>query len=199
MLSVKSRYQPDGGLILIGKLRVCLPEFGKIIAQSTEHILHVHMSIVYPDFIVLAEFHLLDFLVRFALVDYRLVGDLIAILDWQQIMHHGLVCELMEKRGVDVHRTVDHQEHSAGPVGWRGEITLELCEPIQLFLHKSREMSTQDAGFMSRGSWPIVPNHGIFAQTGAERHDLSTYQYAYIGPRSGQTVLPSELAPQGAS
>lgn len=39
-------------------------------------------------------------------------------------------------------------------------------------------MGTQDGGFMSRRSWPVVPNHGIFAQTGAERHDLSTYQYA---------------------
>lgn len=44
---------------------------------------------------------------------------------------------------------------------------------------------------MSRGSWPIVPNHGVLAQTGAERHDLRTYQYAHMQDHNG--IEPSYL------
>lgn len=78
----------------------------------------------------------------------------------------------MEKRGESVHGPIHDEQNTTRSVGLWGEVSLKLCELIQLILNKPRQMGAKDGSFMGGGSWLVIADDWIFAQASAEGNNL---------------------------
>lgn len=98
--------------LLFGELGIGSPELLEIFAQVTEHVFHVLVSVVHPHLVVLGNGHILDLLVCSPFIERELVCHLVTILDGKQVVHHALVCELVDERRNEVHGPIHDKQHS---------------------------------------------------------------------------------------
>ena len=84
--------------VLVGEVWVLLEELLEIAHKFVNRILHVPMSIVHPDFVLVCKFHVLLFRLRGSFVDNCTVCDFVAVFDRKKIVRHRLVRKLVYER-----------------------------------------------------------------------------------------------------
>ena len=174
---ILDRIQTIAALVasLVGEIRVVLDEALEIRHQLLNHILHMSMPIVDPYLVLFLDRDVFDFLISAPFIDGDAERHFIRVfLDGEEVVRHGLVCELVDQRGEEVHAAVADVEGSARPVGGVGgwEVGVEFGVQVEFVLHEAREVRAEDAGFVAWGAGPVVADGWVFAEGDADADDL---------------------------